>query len=269
MNRIDKAFQRLRASNEAAFMPFVTAGDPNLQATAAIIKELERRGADLIELGIPYSDPMADGPTIQDSFTRALANGIKLSPIFDMVRSVRETCSIPILTMVSLSIVAQRGLEEYVTLAAESGIDGLIVPDLPVEESARLSTLAAAAKLHTVFLVAPTTPKDRMKRIVKQSKGFVYYVSVAGTTGARTDLPEDLVEHVRAVKEATKTPVAVGFGVSRPEQVAAIAKFADGIIVGSALVRKINEFSNLPLPELCAKVGDFAQSLATAKKRTT
>jgi tryptophan synthase alpha chain len=268
-NRIDLAFQRARAANEAAFMPFLTAGDPSLEATAALIPEMERRGADLIELGIPYSDPMADGPTIQDSYTRALAGGLKLRPIFEMVRSVRENCGLPILTMVSLSIVTRFGAPEYISLAADAGIDGLIIPDLPVEESAQVTRLAAAAGLHTVFLVAPTTPEERMRRIVRRSKGFIYYVSVAGTTGARRELPPDLVDHVKAVKAVTKTPVAVGFGVSQPEQVSAIAQFADGVIVGSAIVRKVAESSDRPLPELCEKVGEFAGSLAAAKGRKT
>jgi tryptophan synthase alpha chain len=266
-NRIDLAFRRARAANAAAFMPFITAGDPNLEATAALILELARRGADLIELGIPYSDPIADGPTIQDSYTRALSSGLKLRPIFEMLRSVRGECAPALLTMVSLSIVTQFGPRAYVSLAAESGVDGLIVPDLPVEESEELARLASAAGMHTVFLVAPTTPEARMRRIVRRSKGFIYYVSVAGTTGARSELPPDLVDHVKAVKAVTKTPVAVGFGVSRPEQVAEIARFADGVIVGSAIVRKIAECSGLPPAELCAKVGEFAGALAAAKGR--
>ncbi len=169
--------------------------------------------------------------------------------------------------MVSLSIVWRIGPERYISLAADAGVDGLIIPDLPVEEGAALTARARSAGLCPVFLVAPTTPEARMRRIVRRSEGFIYYISVAGTTGARSELPPDLVDHVKAVKAATSKPVAVGFGVSRPEQVSAIARFADGVIVGSAIVRKIAENAGRPLPELCRVVGDFAASLAAAKRR--
>lgn len=263
-NRIDAAFEKCRKEGRAAFMPFLTAGDPSLAATAALIEECERRGADMVELGIPYSDPVADGPTIQSSYVRALAAGCRLEDVFDMLRGVRERCKLPILTMVSISIVSRQEPQSYFGRAAEAGVDGVIIPDLPIEEGARIARMAEKACLHPVFLVAPTTPDERMRGIVKRSRGFIYYVSVAGTTGARTALPSDLAQHIARVKAATDKPVAVGFGVSAPEQVAAVAKIADGVIVGSAIVRKVAENASRPLPELAQKVGQFVGQLAAA-----
>ncbi len=262
-NRIDKAFRTARKAGRAAFMPFITAGDPDVETTEALIREMARRGADLIELGIPYSDPIADGPTIQASYTRALDKGFKVSTVFEMVRRLRETdCAVPILTMVSFSILSRIGAGEYCSRAAEAGVDGLIVPDLPADERARLSRDARKSALHTVFLVAPTTPPKRMRQIVRACSGFVYYISVAGTTGARTELPPDIAEHLKALRTATDLPVAVGFGISSPEQVGVIAKVADGAIVGSAIVKRIASLSDGPRDELVREIGDFVAALA-------
>ena len=266
-NRIDRTFRRARAENRAAFMPFITAGDPDMETTAAIIEEIERRGADLVELGIPYSDPIADGPTIQASYVRALDAGFKVSAAFDMVRRLRERCSLPILTMVSFSIVTRIKPDDYFKQAAEAGIDGVIIPDLSADEGKAVARMAEAVGLHPVFLVAPTTPPERMKQIIRLSRGFIYYISVTGITGARDQLPEDLIEHVTRLRRQTRKPVAVGFGISRPEQVHAIARIADGAIVGSAIVKKIHALSNLPRIELVSQIGDFVESLARAKTR--
>ena len=267
MNRIDAAFRRTRAANAAALMPFLTAGDPDLAATGALIEEFARRGADLVELGIPYSDPVADGPTIQSSYVRALEKGSKVQPIFDMIRDVRARCELPILTMVSYSIVSRIGPESYFQRAAAAGVDGIIIPELPADEGKEVARLAESNGLNEVFLVAPTTPPERMKAIAARSRGFIYYIAVAGTTGARNDLPSDLAEHIGRLKAATGKPVAVGFGISRPEQVAAVARVADGVIVGSALVRKVAELSSRPRAELVSGAGDFVAELAAAKTR--
>ena len=269
MNRIDAAFRRARAAKAAAFMPFLTAGDPDLETTAAIIEEVCRRGADIVELGIPFSDPIADGPTIQESFSRALGHGIKVKAVFEMVRGLRQRCDIPLLTMVSFSIVSRLGPEKYFADASAAGVDGVIIPDLPADEGRSIARLAESNRLHPVFLVAPTTPPERMGDIARASRGFIYYVSVAGTTGARAELPPDLAEHIAKLKAVTDKPVAVGFGVSRPEQVRMIAQIADGVIVGSAIVRKIAELSASPQAEMVKRVGDFVAELSAAKTKAT
>ena len=266
-NRIDKAFRRARRENRAAFMPFLTAGDPDLDATGALIEEMERRGADLVELGVPFSDPIADGPTIQASYARALAGGVTPGAIFNMLRSLRERCRLPVLTMVSFSIVSRIGPADYFAQAAAAGVDGVIIPDLPTDEGKAVGRMAASAGLHPVFLAAPTTPPARMKEIARLSRGFIYYISVTGTTGARDALPTDLADHIGRLRKLTTKPVAVGFGISRPDQVAAVARIADGVIVGSAIVRKIQELSNGPRDELIRGVGDLTASLAAAKTR--
>jgi tryptophan synthase alpha chain len=169
--------------------------------------------------------------------------------------------------MVSFSIVTRRGAEEYFARAAEAGVDGVIIPDLPIDEGRAVAKLAQAKGLHPVFLVAPTTPEERMKSIVSQSRGFIYYIAVTGTTGARAELPPDLADHISKVQAATTKPVAVGFGVSRPEQVAAVARIADGVIVGSAIVKKVAEVAGKPRAELVASVGEFLAALAAAKSK--
>jgi len=267
VNRIDSTFRRTRAANAAALMPFITAGDPDLAATGGLIEEFARRGADLVELGIPYSDPVADGPTIQSSYVRALEKGSKIQPIFDMIHDVRARCDLPILTMVSYSIVWRIGPERYFQRAAAAGVDGVIIPELPADEGKDVARLAESNGLHPVFLVAPTTPPERMKAIAARARGFIYYIAVAGTTGARNELPPDLADHIASLKAVTGKPVAVGFGISRPEQVAAVARVADGAIVGSALVRRIAELSGRPRAELISGTGDFVAELAAAKTR--
>lgn len=266
-NRIDAAFRRTRAANAAALMPFIAAGDPDLAATGGLIEEFARRGADLLELGIPYSDPVADGPTIQSSYVRALDQGVKLQPILEMIHQARSRCDLPILTMVSYSIVWRVGPEGYFRRAAAAGVDGVIIPELPAEEGKEAARLAESNGLHAVFLVAPTTPPERMKAIAARSRGFIYYIAIAGTTGARNELPPDLADHIARLKSVTGKPVAVGFGISGPEQVAAVAGVADGVIVGSALVRKIAEFSSRPRAELISAAGDFLAELARGKTR--
>ena len=260
-NRIDQTFQELRSAGRKAFMPFVTAGDPDLAATAAIIRAMAGRGASMIELGLPYSDPVADGPTIQASYTRSLAGGTTLDGIFAMVRELRKDCQTPISAMGSFSLVYRRGVERFVHDAAEAGFDGLIIPDLPLEEYATVGAAAEKLALAHIMLIAPTTPWERARQLARQSTGFVYYISVAGITGERKDLPKELAERVARLREVTPTPICVGFGISRPEQVRQVTGMADGAIVGSAIVRRVHDLSSGPREKLAAGVGDYVAEL--------
>lgn len=270
MNRIDALFTRLRAENKRALMPFITAGDPDLATTAALIHELVARGAHMVEIGIPYSDPIADGPVISASYTRALQNGVKLDQILQMLRTLRaETdggplTAAPLVTMVSYAIVHRHGPEAYVREAARSGIDGLIVPDLPVEEAESLSDLVKSHDLRLIQLVTPTTPRDRARRIAETTSGFLYYVSIAGLTGVRQEMPPDLVENVGWIRTQTDLPICIGFGISRPEHIRQLAPVADGLIVGSALVRRLVEVANRPKAEVVREIGNTIAEFAGA-----
>jgi len=263
-NRVVQKFAELRARGQAAFMPFLTAGDPDYETTRAIILELEKRGADLIELGIPYSDPVADGPIIQASFARALSGGATVQQAFAMLRALRKKSQIPVLTMVSYSIVHRLGSARFVADASAAGADGAIIPDLPVDEAAEVIESARAKDFCTVFLAAPTTTPERRRLIARHSTGFIYYISVAGVTGARDRLPEDLPKHLAELKALTSTPIAVGFGVSTPAQARAVAQIADGVIVGSAIVREIDAARRLPRAQLVRRVVRFVSPLAAA-----
>jgi tryptophan synthase alpha chain len=264
VNRIDAAFARLRQEGRKAFMPFVTAGDPTLDATAAILRELERRGAaDLVELGVPYSDPLADGPVIQASYQRALGGGAAPPAILDALGGLRaDGLALPVCLMISYSLVFRAGVEAFVERAARAGADGLIVPDLPVDEAEDLGRVLKGRGLKQVLLVAPTTPPDRRRIILAHATGFVYCVSLTGITGERAELPEHLVTYVRDVKKTARAPVCVGFGISRPEQVAAVGKVADGVIVGSAVVHRIADAAGRPPAEIAAAVADLCQELS-------
>src|SRR5438477_11009300 len=216
MSRLDTLFSDLRQSGRKAFMPFVTAGDPDLDFTADVIRELDRRGCSMCEVGIPYSDPIADGPVIQASYTRALAKKIKLRDILQMLGRVSRDVTMPLVTMVSYAIVYRHGLKAYVADAKAAGVAGAIVPDLLVEESAELAEICKAADFSLIQLVTPTTPRDRAVRIAKSSTGFLYYVSVTGITGERTELPPSLTENVAWLRTQTDLPICIGFGISQP-----------------------------------------------------
>ena len=241
MSAIDDLFAKLRTDNQKALMPFVTAGDPDVEFTAAIIRELVSRGAAMCEVGIPYSDPIADGPVIQASYTRALDNKIKLQDILNMLGEVAPEVAAPLVTMVSFAIVYRHGAEQYADNLVERGIAGMIVPDLPTEESAELAKVCQSRDLSLIQLVTPTTPQDRALKITETSSGFIYYVSVAGITGERQELPPELHERVSWLREQTPLPVCIGFGISQPEHVKMLAPVADGLIVGSAVVRRVAE----------------------------
>jgi len=269
MNRIDALFTRLKAEGRRALMPFLTAGDPDLATTAVLIHELVGRGANLIEVGIPYSDPIADGPVIAASYHRALQHGIKVSHVFQTLRTLRAEGSdavreTPLVSMVSYSIIHRVGVERYLNEAATSGLDGLIVPDLPVEESESLQEKATLRGLKLIQLITPTTPRDRAVEIARLTTGFIYYVSVAGITGERKALPADLKENVAWLRTQTDLPICIGFGIGSPEQVRQLAPVADGLIVGSALVRRLGDAVNRSRPEIVKEIGDFVGSLADA-----
>jgi len=264
MNRVDAAFRRLRREGRKAFMPFIAAGDPNLDVTAAVLRTLQDRGAaDLVELGVPFSDPIADGPTIQASYQRALAAGVTPQAVLDTVGRLRAGgLNLPICLMVSYSLVYRPGVPAFVERAAAVGIDGLIVPDLPVDESGPLAEILSSADMAHILLVAPTTPPARRKTILSHATGFVYCVSVTGITGERDAFPPGFEEYVRGVKKAAKVPVCVGFGISRPEHVAAVAQLADGAIVGSAISHRVADNAGGAPAKIAREVADLCQELS-------
>jgi tryptophan synthase alpha chain len=261
---IDNLFLNLRREKRKALMPFVTAGDPDLRFTADVLKELIGRGCHLCEVGIPYSDPIADGPVIQASYTRALAHKIKLDDILATLGEVAPKLTAPLVTMVSYAIVYRHGPEKYVDNVRQRGLAGLIVPDLPVEESAQLAQICQRADLSLIQLVTPTTPRERAVRIAAASTGFLYYVSVAGITGERTALPPELVDNVGWLRSQTDLPICIGFGISTPEHVKLLAPVADGLIVGSAIVRRIATAADQPREKVIRDVGEYAAGLLAA-----
>ena len=259
MNRIDSVFKRLKGCSKKAFIAYITAGDPDLATTGKLVFELERSGVDIIELGIPFSDPIADGPTIQAASYRALSKKTSLVKIFKLVNKLRKDTEIPLIFMSYYNPIHKYGLVKFFASCKRTGVDGVIVPDLPVEESGELVRLGKKTDISTIFLVAPTSTKDRIRKIVRRSSGFIYYVSSIGVTGMRKNLPSDIVRKIKIIKSMTVKPVAVGFGVSDSKQAKLVAKTADGVIVGSAIVGIIAERGNVT-----PKVYLFAKSLAKA-----
>jgi tryptophan synthase alpha chain len=267
MNPIDALFQRLRARGRKAFIPFVTAGDPDLATTATVVRKLADCGASLIELGFPYSDPIADGPVIQASYTRALGHGIKIDQVFTCARQLSEvltTKGVPLVGMVSYSLVHRRGAPAFLDRAQANGLSGAIVPDLPIDEAEDLSRLAAARDFKLIHLVTPTTPPDRAIRIAKLSTGFLYCVSITGITGERDRLPDQVLDQLRRLRSETDIPLCVGFGISKPEHVKMLRDEVDGVIVGSAIVRRVGEAGQRPVGEVVEEVGTLAAALAEA-----
>lgn len=269
MSAIDQLFSQLRNEQRKALMPFVTAGDPDLQFTADVLQEVVARGCHLCEVGIPYSDPIADGPVIQASYTRALAHKIKLADILDTLGNVAPKVNAPLVTMVSYAIVYRHGLEKYVDEVHERSLAGLIVPDLPVEESTQLAAICKRSDVSLIQLVTPTTPRERAVRIAETSTGFLYYVSVAGITGERTKLPPELADNVGWLRTQTDLPICIGFGISTPEHVKLLAPVADGLIVGSAIVRRIASAADQPRENVLKDVGDYVAELLAALEMAT
>jgi tryptophan synthase alpha chain len=258
VSRINKVFKKLRAKGEKALIPFITAGDPDLATTRSLVLEMAAQGADIIELGVPFSDPLADGPTIQASSLRAMQAGVHLEDVLNLTGDLRGHTQTPLILMGYYNPMLQYGLERTATTAAARGVDGFIIPDLPPEEASTWRVAALQVKLDTIFLAAPTSNAERIKHLGRLTKGFLYYVSVTGITGARTELPSDLVESLAQVRSLVKCPLAVGFGISTPEQVANLAPYVDGVVVGSAIVQRV---ARLKGPELIKEVGDFIAAL--------
>ncbi len=262
MNRIDRAFASARAEGRAALVVFVTAGDPDLATTAELVPELAAAGADVIELGVPHSDPIAEGPVIQAASFRSLQQRTQLGAIFELARTSRAVCDVPLVLMGYTNNVRAHGDERFAKDCVACGVDGVIVADAPYEALPGLSAACEVAGVHRIHLVAPTSTPERLVPIAARSRGFVYCVSVTGVTGERRELPPDLPLLVRRIQRVTDTPVAVGFGVATPEQAAQVARIADGVIVGSALVRRIGEAHD-PTAAI-AEASRFVRELANA-----
>jgi tryptophan synthase alpha chain len=263
VSRIPERFAALRARGEAALVAYLTAGDPDMAATAACVRAAVEEGADLIELGVPFSDPMADGPVLQRAAARALAAGTSLPRVLELVAELRADVDVPIVLFGYYNPFFRYGEEAIARAAAAVGADAFLCVDLPPEEGASFQAAAHAAGLDLIALLAPTTPPARIRRIARSASGFLYFVSVLGTTGARAVLPPELPAWVRRVRAVTDLPVGVGFGVSQPEQAAWLAGFADAVIVGSAIARLVEEGGREAAP---ARVGEFVAGLRHAMR---
>ncbi|NQT91018.1 MAG: tryptophan synthase subunit alpha [Candidatus Omnitrophica bacterium] len=238
MNRIDKRFKELKRQKRKAFIAYICAGDPDLATTRQLVLGLEKAGVDIVELGVPFSDPLADGPTIQQASQRALKNNVNLPKIFSMIKGLRQETQIPLVLMTYYNPVYHYGVKRFVKDAKAAGADGVIVPDLVPEEAGELTAACTRHGFDPIFLAAPTSTTERIKLISRASKGFIYYVSLTGVTGARKKLPAHITDHIRKIKRITKKPVCIGFGISTPAQVRQLSSFCDGVIVGSAIVNK-------------------------------
>ncbi len=264
MNRIDRRFQELGAKNQKAFIPYITAGDPTLDATEKVVIALEQAGADIIEFGVPFSDPVADGTVNQEAAQRALLNNVSLRDIIARVKQLRARTQIPIVLFTYFNPVLAYGLEAFAQEAGDAGVDGVLCVDLPPEEATEYKRLLDAQNVATIFLVAPTSSPERVAMIAEHSTGFIYYVSRTGVTGERAAIESDVNAAVKAIRQHTSKPIAVGFGISTPAQAAEVAGFADGVIVGSAIVRMIGTMGDSQ--DMPSTVAAFAKSLADAIK---
>lgn len=256
MSRISDAF-----NNKKAFIPFITSGDPDVNTTIKAVKAMAEAGADIIELGIPFSDPTAEGPVIQEANIRALKNGITTDKVFDMVKEIRKDVKIPLVFMTYANVVFSYGIERFMKNSAEAGIDGIIIADVPYEEKEEFNSVSSRYGIDFISLIAPTSC-GRTGMIAKEAEGFVYCVSSLGVTGTRSKITTDISKMVKSVKEAKDIPCAVGFGISTPEQAAEMAKYADGVIVGSAIVKKCAEYG-----ENCiSHIYDYVKSMKSVLK---
>jgi len=255
MGKIKQTFNQLRGKGLKAFIPYIMAGDPSLNDTRRYLLELEKAGADIIELGVPFTDPLADGPTIQRAHERALKNGVTLRKVLTFVRDIREKTHIPIVLMTYYNPVFKYGIERFTKEANAAGVDGLIVPDLIPEEADNLVFNARRNKIDTIFLLAPTSTDKRIRKVTRISTGFIYYVSITGITGAKLMINNTMQETLKRIKASTNKPVAVGFGVSNPAEAREVSRLADGVVVGSAIVRLIAKDK---------EIKNFAKSLRKA-----
>ncbi len=259
MTRIENKFAELKDKRRSAFIPYVMAGAPDIETTGKIVLELEKSGADIIELGVPFSDPLADGPTIQRAAIRALRQKTNLKKVFALVKEIRKSSEIPIILMLYYNLIHKYGEERFAGDSAKAGVDGFIVPDLPPEEGKSLAEHCRSRELDLIFLLAPTSDNDRIKLVSKSGGGFIYYVSLTGVTGARESIAAGVEKAVRKIRRMSGRPVCVGFGISTPEQAGEMAKIADGVIVGSAIVGRIEQAAG---PEdAVQKAAKFAMEL--------
>ncbi|MGM0368825.1 MAG: tryptophan synthase subunit alpha [Bacillota bacterium] len=260
MSRISEVFNQLQQEDKKAFIPFLMSGDPTIELTKELVLEAENRGADIIELGMPYSTPLADGPTIKKAGKRSLKNNTNLDDIFKLVESIREESEVPLVLMGYYNLVFKYGVEKFVQQCEKVGVDGTIIPDLPIGEDQELRDLTT--KLDVISLVTTTSNPSRLKKAAQKSQGFIYAVSTPGTTGARAEISNEIEEKVAELREITTTPIAVGFGISKPNHVETVTSFADGAIVGSAIIKQIE--ANLEQPDnIVSKVGDFIEYLTS------
>lgn len=262
--RIARRFEELAAKNQKGFVAYITAGDPSFEATLAIAHALEDSGVDVLELGLPFSDPLADGPTIQAASGRALAAGMTVVRALELVRRFREKSDLPVVLFTYLNPIYSYGFERFLTDASAAGADGLLILDLPPEEASRNAELVLEGGLDPIRLIAPTTPPERMAAIAATGRGFLYYVSREGVTGEQTSISDTIAAQVAELRRHSALPIAVGFGISSPEQSAAVARDADAVVVGSAIVRRIAE--NAGEPDLASRIAAFVTPLVQAAK---
>lgn len=266
MNRIDKKFGELKSRGEKGLIIYIGAGDPDLEETEKLAVEFDRVGVDVLELGVPFSDPLADGIVNQLAAQRGLQSGTTPQGVLKTVAKIREKSQIPIVLYIYYNLVFRYGLEKFINDSERAGVDGLLVLDLPPDEAEDYQKLMKTAGLSPIYLIAPTTPEDRIKFIVSRTSGFVYYVSREGVTGMRDGIPESLPRMVSTIKKYTTLPIAVGFGISNPEQAKTVSKYADAVVVGSAVVDRIGKLGKSP--DMAQKVSDFVNSLVLAVKNT-
>ncbi|MCX7921277.1 MAG: tryptophan synthase subunit alpha [Clostridia bacterium] len=261
MNRIEEKFSELKANNKKALITFVTAGDTTLEVTKKLVREMEIQGADIIELGIPYSDPIAEGPVIQAANERALKNPIKIKDVMDTVKEIRTEVKVPLVYLLYFNCIFQYGPEKFFSHCSKCGIDGVIIPDLPFEERGEIEDIADKYSVHIITLVSPTS-KDRIERIARNAKGFLYCVSSLGVTGMRSEFNTDFDEFFSYIDRFTDIPKALGFGISTPEHVQKLRKYCDGLIVGSAIVRQVEKSTGEE--EIIKNVGNLVRELRYA-----
>lgn len=266
MGRIEKKFESLRAKNEKALIVYLTAGDPSLDATEKLIFGLEKAGVDILEIGVPFSDPTADGPVIQAASQRALKTGTTLASVLRMVAGIRQTSQIPIVLFGYFNPIFAYGVDKFAGAAKEAGVDGVLVVDLPPEEAGELRVFTDAAGLDFISLVAPTTGKERLKTILKSATGFLYYISITGVTGTAQPKIDDIAREVAKIRKLTKMPIAVGFGISSATQAKAIGTLADGVVIGSAVVKLIDENRNSS--DLVKIISDYTKEIKTVLHQT-
>ena len=263
-NRIQNCFNKLREKGKKAFIPYIAAGVPTIEDTYSLILQLEKSGSDIIELGYPFSDPMADGPVNQAAADHALNQGLTRSNYFELIRKIRKVSEIPLVVFTYLNPVFAYGYQKFIEEAKEAGADGVLIVDLPIEESEEYIQQCQKLDLANIFLASPTTTPDRLQNMVKHASGFLYYISRTGVTGERNDFQFGFEEKLKEIKSGSDLPVAVGFGISTPEHVQKVCQMADGAIVGSALVKRTME--NKPYKEIETEITEFIQTMSQPTK---